>query len=164
MNSELKEALIAQANHEFFAAQSYEALALWCSDKGFEGFAGFFRKQAEEEREHAHRFLDHLSHRGELAGLGGIEAPRNEFQFLVEIAEHADGLEKLNTEKIHSCYELTMKYKEFASQPFLLEFIEEQVEEEAWTGTMVQLTRRCDCPGAQLNLDRHIEKILGEDS
>jgi hypothetical protein len=42
----------------------------------------------------------------------------------------------------------------------LLELIEEQVEEESWADTMVNLTIRSECPGAAYNLDRHIIKEL----
>lgn len=161
MHADLKTALNTQANHELFAAHSYDALSRWCSDLEFDGFAGFFTKQAVEEREHAGRFLDYLQDRGEQVTLSAIDAPVGTFPTLKDVALHALELEQTNTAKIHACYRAAVATDEIAALPFLLQFIEEQVEEEAWADKMVTMVARCECPGAQLSLDRHLEKILG---
>ncbi len=160
MKSEIFAALNDQANHELLAAHSYESMALWCSWNVYPGFADFFSEQASEEREHAAKFLSHLLERGEKPILSTIDAPRSAFSSLSEVAEYALSLEKTNTQKIEACYELALAEKDYASQPLLLELINEQVEEEAWGNQMVTLTKRAECPGAALNLDRHIIKIL----
>lgn len=161
MNEKMIESLNAQANHELFAAHSYEAMAVWCDDLDYNGFAAFFQKQAEEERGHARRFLKHLTDRGATPSLTSLEAPRNSFSGLTEIAGHAVALELQNTSNVVACYELAVELKEVRSLPFLLEFVDEQVEEESWTNTMITLCRRNECPGSQFDLDRHIEKVLG---
>lgn len=161
MNAKLIECLNAQANHELFAAHSYEAMAVWCDDRDYNGFAAFFLKQAEEERGHARRFLKHMTDRGASPTLTGLEAPRNGFGSLTEIAEQAVALELQNTQNVVACYESAVELKEVRSIPFLLEFVDEQVEEESWTNTMLTLCRRNECPGSQFDLDRHIEKVLG---
>ncbi|MDP0499881.1 MAG: ferritin [Verrucomicrobiota bacterium JB022] len=160
MNPRIQAALLEQANHELFAAHSYQALALWCAENAFGGFAEFFRNQAAEEREHADKFLDHLLDRGIYPELGAIEKPRTAYASLIEVAEQAQTLERINSENIRRCYEVALEVKDYDSHSMLLWFISEQVEEEAWAGTMVTLTKRCECPGAQLNLDRHIVKTL----
>jgi ferritin len=160
MDALLKAALNEQANHEFFAAQSYEAMAVWCAEYDYHGFARYFQKQANEERAHARRFLGHLDDRSIRAELSGMEAPRGAFENLVDIALHAQKLELANSEKIYNCYRIAVDSGYLPSLPFLLGFIEEQTEEESWTNTMVQLTKRAECPGSALDLDRHIEKIL----
>lgn len=161
MDTALEDALNVQANHECFAAHSYEALAWWCAARDYAGFADFFRKQAAEEREHAQRFLEHLTDRGGEPTLTAVASPKQGFGTLQEVATHAESLEKQNSANIHACYRLATEKNELASLPFLLEFIDEQVEEEAWTASMLVLTRRAECAGAVLNLDRHIGKLLG---
>ncbi|WP_309395992.1 ferritin [Cerasicoccus maritimus] len=160
MNPTIKKALNDQANHELFAAQSYFTMALWCQDKDYAGYAEFFFKQAEEEREHADKFFGHLADRGVLPEVSAMEAPKADFKKLLDVAQHAETLERYNTEAIHRCYEISLEVKDYYVQPLLLKFIEEQVEEEAWTGSMVTLTRRAECSGASYNLDRHIVKTL----
>lgn len=163
MESSLQEALNDQANHELFAALSYQAMTIWCEAHDYPGFAGFFTAQAAEEREHADKFINHMLDRGATPLIGAIKAPKSEFTSLSDIAQHALALEQLNTSKIKSCYTLAIESKEYETQPLLLWFIDEQLEEEAWAHRMITLTKRSECPGATLNLDRHITKILASD-
>lgn len=160
MNSKISAALIDQANHELLAAHSYQAMSLWCSWNDYPGFADFFSDQANEEREHANKFLTHLLDRGEKPLLSSVETPRSDFSSLSDIAGYALSLEKTNSKKIEACYEIALATKDYTSQPMLLELITEQVEEEAWGNLMVSLTKRAECPGAAFALDRHIKKVL----
>jgi ferritin len=160
MNPSLQAALTEQANHELFAAHSYRAMAIWCDDKDYNGFAKFFFTQAAEETEHADKFIRHLLDRGVMPALTGFEAPRTEFDKLFEVAKLAQTLEERNSANIHQCYGIAQEVKDYASHPMLLEFISEQVEEESWASTMVTLTKRAECSGAIYNLDRHIIKEI----
>lgn len=162
MNETLINSLITQANHELFAAQSYSAMAYWCEANDYNGFGDFFRQQATEEREHADRFFALLSDLDLPLSVTAMDAPRDSFSGLSDLASHALSLEQGNTSGIIRCYEQAVETKAYRCQPTLLEFIDEQVEEESWASTMVNLTKRCECPGAALNLDRHIGKLLGE--
>jgi len=40
-------------------------------------------------------------------------------------------------------------------------FIKEQVEEEAWAAELVDRVKTAACAGSLLDLDRHVEKLLG---
>ena len=162
MNELLKNALMAQANHELFAALSYEAMAYWCMSEDYSGFAGFFFEQAKEEREHAGKFFKHLLDRGVAPVIEAVEKPAATFSKVTELALLSQQLEKKNSEMIKACFRIARETTEFDSFPLLLGFIEEQVEEEAWTAKMVNLTSRAECPGALYNLDRHISKELAE--
>lgn len=162
MKSSIKSALEKQGTHELLAANAYTALHFWCADNDYNGFAEFFKKQADEEREHAEKFFDHVLDRGALPLIGAIAAPKAEFDSLVEVAETALALEVSNTKGIVECFELAQSEKDYASFNMLQWFIDEQVEEESWASTMVTLTRRAQCSGALLYLDRHINKELGD--
>jgi ferritin len=162
MNPSIQAALTDQANHELFAAHSYRAMAIWCDDKDYNGFAKFFYEQAAEELVHADKFIRHLLDRDVLPKLTGFEDPVTEFNKLIEVAKLAQTLEQRNSSNIHQCYDIALEVKDFVSQPMLLEFISEQIEEESWASTMVTLTKRAECSGATYNLDRHIVKELSE--
>jgi len=161
MNPSIQAALTDQANHELFAAHSYRAMAIWCDDQDYNGFAEFFTKQAAEELEHADAFIRHLLDRGVMPKLTGFEDPITEFDGLVSVAKHAQVLEQRNSSNIHQCYDVAREVKDFPSHPMLLKFIDEQIEEESWADTMVTLAIRNECPGAAYSLDRHIIKELG---
>lgn len=163
MDSNIADILQKQAEHERFASASYLALAIWCENENFSGFAEFFHKQAKEEDEHTEKFHDYLLDRGVKPVLGGLAAPRQEFKGLAEIARHAVDLEAENTRGIHGCYELALEKKDYPTQTMLQWFIGEQVEEEAWTAKLLALVERATCAGALSTLDRHVVKIFSED-
>ena len=75
-----------QFNYEFAAAHAYRALSLWSAVRNYKGFAEFFGKQANEEREHAHKLTDHLINRGVDPVLTAVPAPRQNFDTLAQIA------------------------------------------------------------------------------
>lgn len=160
MNQLIAKAFNEQGNHERLAAASYDAIAYWCDAEDYSGFATFFFKQGEEEREHAQAFFQHLLDRGVQPKLEALDAPQSDFKNITEVALLAQTLEADNTAKIKLCYEISLETKDYESQPMLLKFIDEQVEEEAWTSKLVTLAKRAECPGALYNLDRHISKEL----
>ena len=163
MKDSIFQSLNEQANHELFAAHSYLAMALWCKDRDFNGYAKFFWQQSAEEKEHADKFQKHLLDRSKMPLPGALEAPRTNFPSLIDVARQALALEETNSAKIQACYALSEKEKDYASLPMLLWFINEQVEEEDWAHTMITLTARAECAGAIYNLDRHIVKELTSD-
>lgn len=151
-----------QLNHEIAAAYAYEALSLWCEDRNLKGFASYFWKQAGEEREHARKFIDHLMDRGVMPELRAVAAPQVNFDSILDIARHAQSMEQANTTGIHKLYEVSVAEKDYASQPILRWFIEEQVEEEAWCAEMVERVQAANCAGGMAELDRHIERHLNQ--
>lgn len=157
-------ALEAQATHELFAAQSYLAMSCWCEVQQHSGFASFFHKQAGEEREHADKILKHLTDRDVIPKIGALAAPAVTFKTLLDLAQAAYDFERANTAGIHAAYEAALAAKDYPAQVMLHWFINEQVEEEAWSDKLLVKVREAGCAGALMNLDRHLEKILGTDS
>jgi ferritin len=151
-----------QFNHELGAAQGYLAMALWCEDQNFKGFARYFRKQVAEEREHADKFMAHLIARGVLPELQALAAPKTQFASLLDVARTAQQMEQVNTAGVNQVFEAALESKDYPAQVMVQWFINEQVEEEAWTDEMVARVERAACAGSLMDLDRHLEKILGE--
>lgn len=156
-------ALEKQADHEFLASQNYVAMSYWCEVHQYSGFAGFFKKQAGEELEHAHKILKHLADRDVLPKIGAVSAPGANFKSLLDVAQAAYDFERANTAGIHAAYEAALEEKDYPAQVMLHWFINEQVEEEAWSDKLLVKTREASCAGALSTLDRHIEKILAGD-
>ena len=151
-----------QLNHEWSASHSYEAMALWCGQQNFKGFAGFFLKQAGEEREHARKIMGHLLDRSTLPVLSDIKAPKGAFQDLMEIATHAQSLERANTAGVNSAYEVALRERDYPAQVMLQWFVTEQVEEENWADELIDRLTRAQCAGSVAELDRHIERYLSQ--
>jgi ferritin len=151
-----------QLNQELSAAHAYEALSLWCEAANFKGFARFFIKQAQEERDHAHRFMNHLLNRGVLPKLAAIAAPET-VGSLLETAKRAQAMERENTIGVHAAYEAALREKDYPAQVLLQWFVNEQVEEEDWTDEMVERVQDANCAGGLSDLDRHIERYLTDE-
>jgi ferritin len=164
MSPKLIATLEKQANHELVAAQAYLAMAYWCDVHHHGGFACFFHQQAAEEQGHARKLFQHLADRDVVPTMGVIASPVVAFQNLVEVAQAAYNFERANTAGIHAAYETALEEKDYPTQVLLHWFINEQVEEEAWSDKLLVKTREAGCAGAMLNLDRHLTKILTGDA
>lgn len=90
LSKDLLEALNDRMNHEYFAAHAYMAMAAYCDDASYEGFANFYIQQAKEERFHGKKSMIISTHRGEHAEFKSIPAPKTEFKSILETFK--DGL------------------------------------------------------------------------
>lgn len=151
-----------QLNQELASAHNYLALSIWCEFRNLSGFASFFAKQSSEERTHACKIIKHLIDRGQPSELAPIGEPRQEFNSLLEVAQHAQAMEQGNTQGIHKVYEAALAAKDYPAQVLMHWFINEQVEEEAWGAEMVERVQVANCAGGLSNLDRHIERYLNK--
>jgi ferritin len=152
-----------QFNHELSAAHAYLGLASWCDEQNYRGFARFFSKQAAEEREHAQKFIEHLLDRGVAPKFEAVPEPRGKFASLLEVAKHAQAMEQANTQGVNACFEAALREADYPAQVLLHWFINEQVEEEAWTDELIDRVERANCAGGLGELDRHVERHLKEE-
>src|SRR5208282_5090754 len=152
-----------QINYELTAAHAYLAMSVWCASRSLKGFAGFFTKQSGEEREHAEKLVKHVQDRGVAPELAAIVMPKQNFKSLVEVVEQAQAMEQANTGGINAVYEAAVAARDYPAQVLMHWFIKEQVEEEAWAAELVDRVKAATCAGSLLDLDRHVEKLLGDE-
>ena len=71
-----------QIQHELQAAQTYLAMHAYCNRMGvaLPGFASFFLKCAEEERQHAQQWIDYLNERGGSVQIGALSPPTCDYE------------------------------------------------------------------------------------
>jgi ferritin len=160
MSPKLIAALNKQANQELQASRSYLAMAYWCEVHHSSGFAKFFHEQAAEEQGHAGKILKHLADRETVPAISDMAAAKVSFKHLTDVAQAAYDLERANTAGIHAAYETALAEKDYPAQVLLHWFINEQVEEEAWSDKLLVKTREATCAGGLSSLDRHLSKIL----
>ena len=60
ISKKMQEAINAQINAEMWSAYLYLAMSMDATDKGIKGVAHWFRKQYNEEMEHAFKFVAYL--------------------------------------------------------------------------------------------------------
>ena len=142
LNKELLDALNEQMNHEFYAAHAYMAMAAFCDDNSYEGFANFYIQQAKEERFHGKKIYDYINDRGEHALFTAIPAPKTEFSSILETFEDGLAQEQDVTRRFYNLSDLANKDKDYATISFLNWFLDEQVEEEAMFETHIDYLNR----------------------
>lgn len=141
MPDELASAFNDQITMEMASSVAYLQMSAHFETENLTGMASWMRMQAEEEKDHAHRFMDFVLNRGNSVALDSIEAPESNFESVEHVFKTALEQEQAVTKAIHDIYRLASDKGDLASFPFLQEFIEEQNEEEATVETILERVR-----------------------
>ena len=157
MSKELQRGYNEQITLEFFAAYAYLAMAAYFEARDLSGMAHWMKAQHEEEIEHAHKFFQFMLDRGADVHLGAIPEPEQEFDSPAEVFATALAHEERVTAAIHQLYKAAEAEGDYACMPLLSWFIDEQLEEEASVGTVLNRVRLAgDNPAALLMLDAEL--------
>ena len=157
MEPTLNEAFNDQIALEQASAQAYLQLAIWAESRDYTGMAQWFDAQAQEERDHAALFIDHVLDRDGEVVLQPIEAPAHEFDDAIAAFESALAHEEKVTAAIADLYGEVNDAKDYRSLPLLTRFLDEQVHEEASVRTIVAELRMTNGdPSAVLMVDREL--------
>ncbi|MCL4179715.1 MAG: ferritin [Verrucomicrobia bacterium] len=135
-------AINQQIGNEFGASLQYVSIASYLSEEGLIELSSFFYKQAEEEREHAMRFVKYVVDSGGRVEIPAIPAPRHSFKQVLEALELSLNWEREVTNQITALYELAVKESDYLTQNFLSWFIKEQLEEVSTMDTLVKVGKR----------------------
>ena len=141
-----------QMKYEFASANYYLAMAGYCLDQDLDGFANFFKVQADEERFHAMKFFNFINDAGSRLQIQGFEDPKNEFSSLEEVFSFALNHEKFVTSRINLLMDIAVQEKNYACVSFLNWFIDEQVEEESMFNALLNKVKRIGSNDAALFL------------
>lgn len=142
LDKQLLDALNDQMNHEFFAAHAYMAMAAYCDYKSYDGFANFYIEQAKEERFHGQKIYDYINDRGEKAEFKALDAPKVEFDSILQTFEDGLKQEQEVTRRFYNLSEIANDKKDYATISFLNWFLDEQVEEESMFETHIDYLKR----------------------
>jgi ferritin len=159
ISEKIQSAINDQIKAEFDSFYLYLAMASFCEANNFKGFAAWFRKQAEEEKEHAYKFYNYLVDRGGRVALKGLDTPPVDFGTMQNVYQQTLDHERIVTGRINKIYQLAVDEKDFATQEHLNWFVKEQVEEEASATEILEQIKMTDNrPGNLMYLDRHAGK------
>jgi ferritin len=136
------EAINQQIGNEFGASLQYVSIACYCAEEGLLELASFFYKQAEEEREHAMRFVKFVVDSGGQVQIPAIPAPKYAFKTVVEALALSLNWEREVTGQINKLYALGVKENDYVTQNFLSWFLKEQVEEVSTMDTLLKVAQR----------------------
>lgn len=131
ISKKMQEAINAQINAEMWSAYLYLAMSMDATDKGIKGVAHWFRKQYEEEMEHAFKFVAYLEAQMARVELKPIEKFQTSWKNVAEMFDQTLEHEKKVTSLIHNLCDLAAKEKDYATSNLLQWYVNEQVEEES---------------------------------
>ncbi|MBN9312483.1 MAG: dolichol kinase [Chryseobacterium sp. 39-10] len=130
LSAKLEKALSAQMNVEDLQSHVYLSYGIWASDEGYEGIANFLFRHAQEERDHAIKFMQYILNRGGKPKVEALPSPGKDPKSLTDCFNLVFQHEVDNTQKIYELVDMAMAEKDWATWNFLQWFVQEQIEEE----------------------------------
>lgn len=157
MNEKMKQAINEQIKNELESAYLYLSMAAYFHAEGYDGMAHWMRCQTHEEMVHAMKFYNFLVERGAEVQLADLAQLKTDWSSPLEAWQDAYQHEQKITADIHGLIALAREERDYASEPLLAWFSEEQIEEEASTSKVVDQLRMIEDhkPGL-LMIDREL--------
>lgn len=141
ISKELNAAFNDEIGLELFASHQYMAIAAHFDDLALEKLSKMFFKQAEEEREHAMKFIHYVVDVGGRVEIPVINAPQATFATVEEAIKTSYDWEIEVTNRINKLMAMAIDQKDYAAQDFLRWFVTEQVEEVKRMDDLLKVVR-----------------------
>lgn len=131
MDYKVKDLLNKQITNELESSYLYLSFANDFDKRGLEGFAHWYKVQAQEEIDHAMIFYDYLHKNDVVVTLNEVKPSHYHFDSILAYLEAGLTAEKNVTESINNIYKESESVNDYRTQDFLRWFIREQAEEES---------------------------------
>ena len=105
---------------------------------GWDGFAHWIMMHSNEERDHAKRMADYLIDRGGQVKINMVNLVPEGWGSVLEVFEHSFKQECMVSKMIDKIVLHAIEEQDFATENFFRIFVNEQVEEEALFGSIVE--------------------------
>ncbi len=157
ISQEMNAALNEQIGHEFGASLQYVAIAAYFDNDNLPVLAQHFYNQANEERDHAMRFVKYVVDAGGQVMIPAIPAPKSGFVSAEEAVRLSLDWEITVTKQINGLMDLAIKQNDHISKNFLEWFVNEQLEEVSSMDTLLGMVRRAGDAGLLL-VENHLAR------
>jgi bacterioferritin B len=142
ISRDLTNAFNAQIGHEFGASLQYVSIGAHFQQRQLTLLAKLFFAQADEERQHAMKFVKYiLDAKGELQ-IPAISAPTATFSSAEDALGAALKWEQGVTKQITGLMEMAVKEGDYLAQSFLQWFVDEQLEEVVKMDRLLSVIRQ----------------------
>ena len=146
-----------QVKNELESAYIYLSMAAYFHRVSLDGMAHWMRCQAHEEMIHAMKFFDHILDRHARVTLQNLQQLKTEWSSPLEAFQDALKHEQMISGKINALLAAAREHKDYAAEPLLAWFVDEQVEEEANAAKIVdELEMVGNDRSALLMMDREL--------
>ncbi len=141
ISPKIEAAFNAQIGHELGNAHQYLAIAAYFQKEALFGLTKIYAQQAEEERDHAAKFVKFLLDAGASPRIPAVAEPRNDIASAVDAAQLAYDSEIKTTEQINALVDLALAERNHVAHNFLQWFVAEQLEEVASADDRLRVIR-----------------------
>lgn len=129
ISRELARAFNGQIGNEFGASMQYISIAAHFRQRQLTLLSKLFTEQADEEKEHAMKFVTYLMDTKGGLEIPAIPAPKASFSSAEEAVKAALDWEEEVTRQITRLMDMAVAENDYLAQSFLQWFIDEQLEE-----------------------------------
>lgn len=157
ISKKLQEIINDQITAELWSSNLYLQMAYFLKQQGWDGFANWMKMHSDEERKHAMLMADFLTDRNGQVKLKMVNLVPEGWGSVLEIFEHSLSQEKMVSKMIDKIVLHAIEEQDFATENFFRKFVDEQVEEEALFGGIVDKIRNGG-EGSLLFLDSQLGK------
>ncbi len=141
ISKKINDAINQQIGNEFGASLQYVAIATHFDSRALPQLAAHFYQQAEEERDHAMRFVKFLVDTDAEVRIPAIPAPKGKFATAEEGVKLSLDWELEVTEQIHHLVDMAKKENNYTTDTFLQWFVKEQLEEVSSMDNLLKVVR-----------------------
>src|SRR5918998_2015465 len=135
-------AINEQIGYEFSASLQYYAIGAHFAAEALPQLSTHFFKQAEEEKEHALRFMKYVVDAGGCVVIPAIEAPQSRFRNPEAAIKLSLDQEVKVTHQINALVELARGENDYITINFLQWFLTEQLEEVSSMDNLLKIVQR----------------------
>ena len=137
MNEKVHALINQQINKEFYSAYLYLNFSNYFEEVGLDGFANWYKIQAQEERDHAMLFYQYLQNENQKVTLEAIDKPDLNAACHMDVLKAGLEHEKYVTSLINDIYNEAYEARDFRTMQFLDWFVKEQGEEETNANNLI---------------------------
>ncbi len=159
LSQTMTDALNKQANREFYSAYLYLSMSAYFESLGKAGMANWMRVQAGEELVHAMKMYDYVIASGGRAKMLAVEEPESSWTSPVDAFQHVWNHERAVTGLIKTLVGVSLSEKDDATNKFLQWYLDEQVEEEESSDTVLNKVKAA---GSDASKQQVVDKELGQ--
>ena len=136
------DAINEQIGYEFTASLQYYAIAAHFAAEALPQLSQHFFRQAEEEKDHALRFIKYVVDTGGRVIIPAVDAPQSKFKTARDAVKLSLDQEIHVTNQINGLVELARKASDYITINFLQWFLTEQLEEVSSMDHLLKILER----------------------
>jgi ferritin len=159
-NQKIIDAINEQIGNEFNAMLQYFAIAAHFGAEALPELSAHFQHQAEEEKQHALRFIQFIVDTGARVDIPSVPAPQGYFNAAEEAVKLSLEQEERVTSQVNALVSMAKAESDYTTDNFLQWFVKEQLEEVSSMGQLLRVVQRAG-EGNLLRVEEYLAREKG---